>query len=191
MKILIAGVGGQGIVFLTNIIAEAALQSGIPVGVSEIHGLSQRGGVVTAGIGLGKNCTGFIGKAGVDLLIGLEPLETQRCLPFLHKNSSVVFNNHNIQPYSVNAQTASYPDVNSFATFLKDQCREVIFIDHFPPTVDQSAQNIFLLGVAARMKDFPLKKEKIRKAINATVFDFQKEKTLSIFAQGLKFKIHN
>ncbi len=188
-KILIAGVGGQGIVYLTNIIAEAAMLSGIPVSVSEIHGLSQRGGVVTAGIGLGEHCTGFYGKAGVDLLIGLEPLETQRCLPYLHKNSSVIFGSHRIQPYSVNAQMAEYPDVNSFVNYLKEQCREVVFIEQFPETVDSVLQNIFLLGRATRMNDFPLKKEKIEKAIKSTVMGYYKEKTLNIFKQGVEFEL--
>ena len=107
IKILIAGVGGQGIVYLSNIIVEAAMLSDIPVSVSEIHGLSQRGGIVTSGIGLGENCTGFFGTAGVDFLIGLEPLETQRCLPYLHTKSSVIFGNYRVQPYSVNAQMRS------------------------------------------------------------------------------------
>src|SRR3990172_10454821 len=123
IKILIAGVGGQGIVYLTNIIVEAALLSDIPVCVSEIHGLSQRGGVVTAGIGLGKHNTGFIGKANVDFLFGLEPLETQRCISHLHKNSSVVFCDYEIAPYSVNAQIADYPDTESFYEFLKSRCK--------------------------------------------------------------------
>src|ERR1035437_10192676 len=135
-KILIAGVGGQGIVYLSNIIVEAAMLSHIPVNVSEIHGLSQRGGVVTSGIGLGEHCTGFIGKAGVDFLIGLEPLETQRCLTYLHKNSSVIFGNHRIQPYAVNAQTAVYPDVNLFADYLEKECKEVVFIKNFPESID-------------------------------------------------------
>ena len=188
-KIVISGVGGQGIVYLTNIIAEAAMLSEIPVSVSEIHGLSQRGGVVTSGIGLGEHCTGFFGKAGVDFLIGLEPLETQRCLFYLHKNSSVIFGNHRIQPYSVNAQMAEYPDVNSFANYLKDQCKEVVFIEHFPETIDSVLQNIFLLGRATRMKDFPLKKEKIEKAIHSTVMGFYKEKTLRILKQGIEFEL--
>ena len=187
-KLLIAGVGGQGIVYLTNIIVEAAMLSEIPVSVSEIHGLSQRGGVVTAGIGLGEHCTGFIGKAGVDFLIGLEPLETQRCLPFLHKNSSVIFGNHRIQPYSVNAQTAEYPNVNSFVDYLKGQCKEVVFIEHFPETIDSVLQNIFLLGRATRINDFPLKAVKIEEAIHATVMGYYKEKTLNVFKQGLKLK---
>src|SRR3970040_1632627 len=98
-KILIAGVGGQGIIYLTNILVEAAMLSDIPVSVSEIHGLSQRGGIVTAGIGLGKYCTGFTGKANVDFLFGLESLETQRCISHLHKNSSVIFCDYRILPY--------------------------------------------------------------------------------------------
>jgi len=188
-KIVIAGVGGQGIVYLTNIIAEAAMLSEIPVSVSEIHGLSQRGGVVTSGIGLGEHCTGFFGKAGVDFLIGLEPLETQRSLFYLHKNSSVIFGNHRIQPYSVNAQMAEYPDVNSFAKYLKDQCKEVVFIKHFPETIDSVLQNIFLLGRATRMKDFPLKKNKIEEAIHSTVMGYYKEKTLNVFKQGVEFEL--
>ena len=180
-KILIAGVGGQGIVYLTNIIVEAAMLSEIPVSVSEIHGLSQRGGVVTAGIGLGEHCTGFYGIAGVDFLIGLEPLETQRCLHYLHKNSSVIFGNHRIQPYSVNAQMAEYPDVISFVHYLTEQCKELVFINEFPETVDSVLQNIFLLGRATKMKGFPLSADKIEQAIRLTVSDYKKEKTLKIF----------
>src|ERR1039458_5145663 len=189
IKMLSAGVGGQGIVYLTNIIVEAAMLSDIPVSVSEIHGLSQRGGVVTSGIGLGEHCTGFYGKADVDFLIGLEPLETQRCLPYLHKNSSVIFGNHRIQPYSVNAQMAEYPDVNSFVKYLKEQCKEVVFIEHFPETVDPVLQNIFLLGRATRMKDFPLKKGKIEEAIHSIVTGSYKEKTLNVFKQGVEFEM--
>lgn len=188
-KILIAGVGGQGIVYLTNIITEAAMLSGIPVSVSEIHGLSQRGGVVTAGIGLGEHCTGFFGKAGVDFLIGLEPLETQRCLPYLHKNSSVIFGSHRIQPYSVNAQMAAYPDVNSFVNYLREQCKEVVFVEHFPETIDSVLQNIFLLGRATQMKVFPLEKEKIEETINSTVTGYYKEKTVDVFRQGIEFDL--
>jgi indolepyruvate ferredoxin oxidoreductase beta subunit len=183
-KIVIAGVGGQGIVYLTNILVEAALLSGIPASVSEIHGLSQRGGVVTAGIGLGEQCTGFFGKAGVDFLIGLEPLETQRCLPFLHKNSVVIFCNQRIQPYSVNAQLAEYPDVHVFVDYLKTQCRRFVFVEHFPATIDPVHQNIFLLGRATQTIGFPLKAGKIEEAIRSTVGAHHRDKTLDSFKQG-------
>lgn len=184
-KILIAGVGGQGIVYLSNIIVEAAMISNIPVNVSEIHGLSQRGGVVTSGIGLGENCTGFISNAGVDFLIGLEPLETQRCINFLHKNSCVVFGNYKMMPYSVNAQTAEYPDVFKFYDFLKSQCKEVIFTEIFPESIEAVNYNVFLLGKAATLNDFPIKADVIEKAIDNIVEGKNKEKTLRIFKMGL------
>ncbi len=188
VKILIAGVGGQGIVYLSNIIMEAAMLSNIPVSISEIHGLSQRGGVVTSGIGLGEHCTGFIGKAGVDFLIGLEPLETQRCLSYLHKNSSVIFGNYRVQPYAVNAQMAVYPEVNLFVNYLTEQCKEVVFIDEFPKNIDAVLYNIFLLGRATRMKDFPFRAKKIEEAINTTVTGHYKEKTLQALILGLEFE---
>lgn len=190
VKILIAGVGGQGIVYLSNIIVEAAMLSGIPVSVSEIHGLSQRGGVVTSGIGLGANCTGFIGKAGVDFLIGLEPLETQRCLPYLHSNSSVIFGNYRVQPYSVNAQMAEYPDVEAFRKYLEEQCREVVFINQFPESVDSVLYNIFLLGRAIRMKEFPFSAEKVKEAISSVVTGYYKEKSLKAFYLGLLYELN-
>lgn len=187
MKILITGVGGQGIVYLSNIIVEAAMLSDIPVSVSEIHGLSQRGGVVTSGIGFGAYCTGFIGKGGVDFLVGLEPLETQRCLPYLHKNSSVIFGNYRVQPYSVNAQMAEYPDVASFANYLDGQCKEVVFINKFPEGIDAVLFNIFLLGRATRMIDFPFSAQIIEDAINATVTGYYKEKSLRAFNLGVAY----
>lgn len=188
-KILIAGVGGQGIVFLSNIMVEAAMLSDIPVSVSEIHGLSQRGGVVTSGIGLGEHCTGFFGLAGVDFLLGLEPLETQRCLPYLHKKSSVIFGNNRVQPYSVNAQMAEYPDVKLFANYLEDQCKEVVFIEKFPENIDTVLYNSFLLGRATRMKDFPFRAKVIEEAIFSTVNAYHKEKTLNAFKIGLEFEL--
>ncbi len=182
-----AGVGGQGIVYLTNILAEAAVISDIPVSVSEIHGLSQRGGIVTAGIGLGKYNTGFIGKANVDFLIGLEPLETQRCIPYLHKNSSIIFCNYQIAPYSVNSETAKYPDVNSFADYLKEQCKEVVFVKTIPENVDSVLYNVLLLGRATKMMNFPFTAETIEKAIQNTVMDYHREKTMSAFRMGREY----
>ncbi len=188
-KILIAGVGGQGIVYLTNIIVEAAMLSDIPVCVSEIHGLSQRGGVVTAGIGLGKHCTGFIGKANVDLLIGLEPLETQRCVSHLHKNSSVIFGNYKIAPYSVNAETAQYPEINPFIYYLKSQIDKLIFINELPKEISAVLQNIYFLGVATQAKCLPFSRKIIEMAIRNTVMDYHLENTIDIFNKGLNFNM--
>ena len=189
MKLLVAGVGGQGVVFLTNIIVEAAMLAKIPVGVSEIHGLSQRGGTVTSGIGLGEHCSGFTREAGVDFLFGLEALETQRCIPFLHQDSSVVFGNHQIPPYSVNAKVASYPDVDAFANFLTGVCKDVEYVPEFPKTIDPKAYNVFLLGMATNMKGFPLDSEMIERGICSSIADYRLEKTIQNFWRGVEYNL--
>lgn len=185
VKILIAGVGGQGIVYLTNIIVEAAMHSGVPVSVSEIHGLSQRGGVVTSGIGLGEHCSGFIGNASVDYLIGLEPLETQRCLQYLHTNSKVIFGPQQIAPYAVNAELAKYPDPGVLYAYLESHCREVIYINEFPKDVESVLGNIFLLGRATCLSDFPLKADHIEIAIQDVVPEYSREKSCAVFRRGI------
>ncbi|MCC6753735.1 MAG: 2-oxoacid:acceptor oxidoreductase family protein [Saprospiraceae bacterium] len=185
-KIMIAGVGGQGIVYLSNLIVEAAVASGISASVSEIHGLSQRSGIVTSGIGLGEHCTGFLARASVDLLFGLEALETQRCLPWLHRNSSVVFCNHRLLPHAVNARTAEYPDPGQLARYLQNHCREVVCIDTRQLLIDTIRLNLFCLGVATRLAQFPLETVAIEQALARTSTERNLEKSLEVFRQGME-----
>lgn len=185
-KIQVAGVGGQGVVFLTNLIVDAALIADIPVATSEIHGLSQRGGSVTASITLGENTYGFIENAGADFLLGLELLETQRCLNYLHKNSVVVADNFKITPFLVNAGTAQYPDTAAFVKLLKTQIKQVIVIENITGIKD-ILRNMFVLGVASQVNSFPLSAAIIRKAITNHVVDYNLEATLEAFELGRNY----
>ena len=132
----------------------------------------------------------LIGQQPVTRLIGLEPLETQRCLPYLHNNSSVIFGNYRVQPYSVNAQMAAYPDVGLFGKYLEQQCREVVFINQFPESINSVLYNIFLLGRATRMKDFPFGAGILEEAINNVVTGYYKEKSLMAFQLGVAFEMN-
>lgn len=185
-KIQVAGVGGQGVVFLTNLIVEAALLADIPVATSEIHGLSQRGGSVTASITLGKNTFGFIEKGGADFLLGLEMLETQRCLNYLHKNSIVIADNFKITPYIVNAGTAQYPNIKNFIKLLKPQIKQLIVIENISGIKD-ILRNMFVLGVASSINTFPLSEEIIRLAINNNVAKHNLVDTLKAFELGKNY----
>jgi indolepyruvate ferredoxin oxidoreductase beta subunit len=187
-KILITGVGGQGIVFLTNIITEAAILSNVSVAVSEIHGLSQRGGMVFSGIGLGKNVSGFVGNADVDFMIGLEALETMRCLKYLNNKSSVIYSAYKIVPNSVNTGLEKYPDINEFNDYLKTNIMETVFFEKLPECLDTVLYNVFLLGRATNMMNFPFDKSILLKAINKTVLERHKEKTLKAFNLGCSYK---
>lgn len=186
-KILIAGVGGQGIVYITGILAEAGIISDVPVCVSEIHGLSQRGGIVTAGIGVGKYCTGFLADADVDFLIGLEPLEAQRCISFLHQDSCVIMGDTQIAPYSVNAEQSKYPEIDSFAFYLTENVKKAVYVKDFPTEISTVLRNLFLLGVASAMPEFPFSAKILEKAIEKTVIEYNRERSLMAFRMGVKY----
>lgn len=181
-KILISGVGGQGVVFLTHVMVEAAMLMDIPVATSEIHGLSQRGGSVVAGLTLGPDYHGFIEISGADFLLGLEPLEAMRCTPYLHQNSIVILNQNKIIPYQVNAGKSVYPDVSLFTKTLHSQVKTCVAIGALDG-ITEVQRNMVVLGVASAMDDFPLKLNALEKAIVNLV----DEKKQNSNIQALKF----
>ncbi len=190
-KIQIAGVGGQGVVYLTNLLVEAAMIADIPVATSEIHGLSQRGGSVNAGVTFGEGTYGFIEEAGADFLLGLEALEAQRCVNSLNSTSKVVIDNNRILPYSVNAEMAEYPDTDKFVEYLRQHISEVIFIDNMPKEVLSISRNVFVAGCASQMEGFPVSFEHLEQAIKATSKSGFAEKSLHTLALGRAFIIEN
>ncbi len=187
-KLMIAGVGGQGIVYLTNIIVEAAVSAKIPVAASEIHGLAQRGGSVVAGVTFGKNTYGFIEEGGADYLIGLEPLEAQRCLPYLHKKSRSVIDNRTSMPHSVNEGLRSYPDTKSFIKYITTSTDHVDFISKVNGEVDSMNRNVYVLGRATQLKEFPLAPADIKNAIMATGKKARVEQSIKAFQLGCNDK---
>lgn len=96
---LIVGVGGQGIVLASKVIAQMAIDRGEMVRTAETIGMAQRGGSVFSHIRCGEGFFGpLIGPGGADLLIGFEPGETVRCLPFLRPGGKIVSNNQPLAP---------------------------------------------------------------------------------------------
>ena len=164
-KLIISGVGGQGVVFLAEILVDAAVLAGVPVATSEIHGLSQRGGSVVAGITFGENTYGFVEEGGADFLLGLEMLEAQRCLNYLHTQSIAVIDHTKIIPHTVNSGNVHYPDPEKLLNYLKENIREVIFIEDALPHIEPVMRNLVVLAKAASHPDFPVKSEFIEKAI--------------------------
>lgn len=186
-KMLIAGIGGQGVVYLVNLLAEAALLADIPVASSEIHGLAQRRGSVVAGITFGHNTYGYLEEAGADYLIGLEPLEAQRCIGYLNKGSRVVIDNNRIFPHSVNSQKLSYPDVDKFVDFLDSNIKQLIYNPDFKLEFNPILRNVFILGRATSLAEFPVPSEFLEKAIENTARPKMSEESLNAFKLGRDF----
>jgi indolepyruvate ferredoxin oxidoreductase beta subunit len=110
-NILLTGVGGQGILLASEILAEACMQAGFDVKKSEIHGMSQRGGSVVSHVRFGKEVFSPVVPEGEgDILFGFELLETYRYLNLLRPGAKVIANDFRIQPPSVLLGQERYPD---------------------------------------------------------------------------------
>jgi indolepyruvate ferredoxin oxidoreductase beta subunit len=110
-NILFSGVGGQGILLASEITVYALLAAGYDAKKSEVHGMAQRGGSVTAQLRYGKKVYSPLIEPGrADIQMAFEMMEAVRYLPYLHKGSKVIVNTQKILPPSVATGQAAYPE---------------------------------------------------------------------------------
>ena len=186
-KLVLASVGGQGGVFLVNLLVNAATLAGLKVGTSEIHGLSQRGGSVTASLTFGENTYGFVDEGQADFMIGLEPLEAQRNLKYLHPGSRVVIDSNRMIPHSVSSQQASYPDTDGFISYLDEHINQVIYVSEQTPDITPIMRNLYVLGRASDLEGFPVPVECIQQAIEKMAKPALVEASREAFLSGVDF----
>ena len=188
-KLILASVGGQGGVFLVNLLVEAATLAGLKVGASEIHGLSQRGGSVAANLHFGENTFGFIQEAKADFLIGQEPLKAQRHLRYLHPDSRAVIDSHRMIPHSVSSQQTSYPDTDAFIRYLKGHIRQVIYVSEETQDIAPIMRNLYVLGRTSELKNFPVPVACIQQAIDKMAKPKLLKASHQAFVKGVDFRI--
>lgn len=110
-NIIIAGVGGQGVLLLSNLVAHAAIEAGFDVKTNEVHGMAQRGGSVLAQVRFGsKVYSPLVWEGSVDLLISLEAGEALRYAHYLKKDAAAIVSSQKLIPVSVSSGKAVYPD---------------------------------------------------------------------------------
>ena len=187
-KLVLASVGGQGAVYLVNLLVKAATLAGLKVGTSEIHGLSQRGGSVTASLTFGENTYGFVDEAQADYMIGLEPLEAQRNLKYLHPDSCAIIDSNKIIPHSVSSRQAEYPDTDDFIRYLEEHIRQVIYVSEETPEIAPIMRNLYVLGRTSELEDFPVPVECIRQTIEDIARPKLLEASRQAFAKGVNFR---
>lgn len=153
-NIMIVGVGGQGTLLASRILGNAVISEGYDVKVSEVHGMSQRGGSVVTYVKYGdKVFSPIIDRGEADLILAFEKLEAARALPYLKEGGTVILNDREIAPMPVITGAAEYPDglVADIASKAK-----VIAIDALSLSLEAGsakAVNVVLIGVLARSSD--------------------------------------
>lgn len=122
-SILLAGVGGQGIVRAGDIVSMALMAAGFDVKKSEVHGMAQRGGCVTSHVRYGQKVYSPIAKKGdIDFLLSFEKMETLRYLDYMRPNGTIIINDEEVYPPSVNLGLNAYPEnvVETVNGYFKD-----------------------------------------------------------------------
>lgn len=155
-NILLAGVGGQGILLASEVLSEVCLMAGLDVKKNEIHGMSQRGGSVVSHVRYGEKVfSSIIPEGEVDILFSFELLETCRYLPLLRKNGRVVVNNWKIAPPSVALGKQAYPE--NLIEKIQQQFPATTVVDGLTlalETGNAKTVNTVLLGALSNILDF-------------------------------------
>jgi indolepyruvate ferredoxin oxidoreductase beta subunit len=185
------GVGGQGILTMMRIIAEAALKQKYDVKTSELHGLSQRGGSVPCHIRFGKKIySPLVMEGEAHLIMALEPLEALRACYFGSKENETTFlvNNYRITPISVPIYKEKYPCLTKIFEDLRDFSSR-LFVINASEIVKREVgsivpTNIYMLGYAISKELIPLKRKNIIQSIGEIVPEKYLEINRKIFEMG-------
>lgn len=169
INILIVGVGGQGTLLASKLMGKIYIDSGYDVKVSEVHGMSQRGGSVVTYVRAGEKVYSPVIDLGeADVMISFEALESARWLPYLKKGGVVISNTAQIDPMPVIMGNAQYPE--NILGKIAEKGVKVISADALSlaeQAGSAKAVNIVLLGIAA--KTLSLDERECLEAIRATV----------------------
>ena len=184
--IILAGVGGQGILTIATIIGDAATAAGLNLKQAEVHGMSQRGGDVQSNLRLSTEPihSDLIKQGAADLIISMEPMEALRYLPYLNKEGWVVTSSHpfkNIPNYP--EEEALMQELNNLPQVAALPIEDVAKENNLPKSA-----NVVLLGMAAKYIEI-LTPEQLRESI-ARVFAAKGEKIVEANQQAFDWGLN-
>ena len=170
-SIVLCGVGGQGTILASKLLAAAAMSKGLPVKTAETIGMAQRGGSVFSHVRIGDGVASpLIGRGRADLIIAFEPAEAVRQLPYLREGGTVVVSTRPIIPVSATIGGPVY-DLAAVMAYLREQVGEKLVVVDADAAAEAlgSAKGLDggLLGAAGRTRVLALTADDIRSAIAA------------------------
>ncbi|MBO5928514.1 MAG: indolepyruvate oxidoreductase subunit beta [Clostridia bacterium] len=186
-NIMIVGVGGQGTLLASRILGNAVIREGYDVKVSEVHGMSQRGGSVVTYVKYGdKVFSPIIDKGEADIILAFERLEAMRALPFLKKGGKIILNDRAIAPMPVITGAAQYPQ-----NIVEDLSKltDITAVDALALSLEagsSKAVNVVLIGVLAKSTD--ISKDVWLEVIKQTVPEKFLELNLKAFELGYAYE---
>ncbi len=182
-NIMIVGVGGQGTLLASRILGNTLIREGFDVKVSEVHGMSQRGGSVVTYVRYGdKVHSPIIDKGDADIILAFELLEAYRALPYLKEGGKILINNQKMDPMPVITGAAIYPENIDDKISAVANATVIDALALAKKAGTTKAVNVVLIGLMARESDIPY--EKWVETVKATVPEKFLEVNLKAFDLG-------
>jgi indolepyruvate ferredoxin oxidoreductase beta subunit len=167
-RLIIVAVGGQGNLLASSVLGEAALIADIPVRMSEIHGMAQRGGVVESALVFGDARSTIISEGEADILVGFEPAETLRALSKCNADSVVVTNTAPLMPFTVNIGQGKYPDLAELQRLIRVKTARLVAFNAAALAKEAGnvlAVNMVLLGALVQTGVLPFSADQVKEAM--------------------------
>jgi indolepyruvate ferredoxin oxidoreductase beta subunit len=186
-RLILVAVGGQGNLLSSKVIGESALLADIPVRMSEIHGMAQRGGVVESSIVFGDAKSTIISDGEADVLVGFEPSETLRALNKCNPSTVVISNLAPMSPFTVTVGSGVYPDLNKIQSLIRAKTAKLIAFNAEVQAREAGnvlSVNMVLLGALIQTGKIPLSKDTVKKAIKTITKKAFVESNLKAFELG-------
>jgi indolepyruvate ferredoxin oxidoreductase, beta subunit len=186
-RLIIVAVGGQGNLLASHVLGEAALLSGIPVRMSEIHGMAQRGGVVESSIVFGDADSTIISDGEADVVVGFEPAETLRAINRCRPDTTVITNLSPLTPFTVAIGQGVYPNLGKLQSLIREKVETLIAFDATARAKEAGnvlSVNMVLLGTLIQTGILPLTGESIKETIRTKTKKAFAETNLRAFDLG-------
>ena len=188
-RVVFIGVGGQGNLLASRLLGEAVLALGIPVVVSEIHGMAQRGGIVESAVLMGDATSPIVSTGEADVFVGFEPLETLRGLLKCNKDTVVITNTHPYPPFTVSIGQGVYPPVDETLDRIGRKVKRLIALDGNAMAEEVGnplALNMVMLGALIGSGAVPVNAEQMKKTISSSTKKAFVESNLKAFDLGFE-----
>jgi indolepyruvate ferredoxin oxidoreductase beta subunit len=186
-RLVIVAVGGQGNLLASSVLGEAALLGGVPMRMSEIHGMAQRGGVVESALIFGDAQSTIISEGEADVLMGFEPAETLRALGKCNAGTVVITNLAPLMPFTVNIGQGVYPDLKKLQDLIRAKTARLIAFNATALAREAGnvlSVNMVLLGALTQTGVLPLTVDHVKSAMHRKTKQSFLEANLKAFDLG-------
>lgn len=187
-NIILAGVGGQGILLASQILGVAAIKEGFNVRVSEIHGMAQRGGAVVSHVRIGEKVyASTILEGNADVMLGFEPLEALRNIKYASEKTLAIISKETMIPTGFSYEPVQYPSLEAIMEKIRLFTDRLVVVDALElarKAGNAITRNVVLLGALAATQVLPLEADTIKESIKELVRPAYLQMNLKAFDLG-------